>query len=90
VWFGAREEVPVGPARDVYVTFPRGHYRRLEPAMRLPARLEAPVAEGRALGELRVRLGGETLAEVPLVALEAVPEGGLWRRLRDRVLLLLE
>ncbi len=90
VWFGAREEVPVGPARDVHVTFPRGHYRRLEPAMRLPARLEAPVAEGRALGELRVRLGGETLAEAPLVALEAVPEGSLWQRLRDRVLLLLE
>jgi len=90
VWFGAREQVPVGPAEDLHVTFPRGHYERLEPALRLPPRLEAPLAKGRRLGTVTVRLGEETLREADVVALEGVPEGNLWQRLRDRVLLWLE
>ncbi len=90
VWFGAAGEVPAGLERDLYVTFPRGHYGRLEASLALPPRLEAPIAKGRRLGSVRVRFAGEPLAEAPVVALEAVPEGSLWQRLRDRVLLWFE
>jgi len=37
-----------------------------------------------------VELDGEPVTRRPLVALEAVPEGGIWRNLVDRALLLLE
>lgn len=90
VWFGAAEQVPAGLERDLYVTFPRGHYERLEPSIALPPRLEAPIEKGRRLGSVRVRLDGEPLAEAPVVALEAVAAGSLWQRLRDRVLLWFE
>ena len=46
-------------------------------ALSLPERVTAPVEEGQALGTLRVRLGEELLAELPLVAAEAVPKIGL-------------
>jgi hypothetical protein len=37
-----------------------------------------------------VNLNGEEVANEPLVALEAIDEGGLWQQLRDGVLLWLE
>ena len=46
----------------------------------LPACVEAPVAEGQALGTLSV-YDGETLLEAfPLLAKDAVERLGVWRR----------
>ena len=53
-------------------------------ALSLPASVPAPVEEGARLGSLRVTVGGETLAEVPVIAAESVPRigfGGLALRL---------
>jgi D-alanyl-D-alanine carboxypeptidase (penicillin-binding protein 5/6) len=57
-----------------------------EPAysLTLPEAVPAPVEEGARLGTLRVTLGGETLAEIPVCAAESVPRvgfGGLALRL---------
>ena len=45
----------------------------LEKSVTLAERVEAPIAKGDVLGTLTVSSGGETLAEVPLVAGEDVP-----------------
>ena len=53
-------------------------------ALTLPASVPAPVEEGARVGTLRVSLGGETLAEVPVCAAEAVRRigfGGMALRL---------
>ena len=50
----------------------------------LPRLVSAPIRSGDALGSVTVRLGGETVAQVPLLAAEDVPRvgfGGLFRRL---------
>jgi D-alanyl-D-alanine carboxypeptidase (penicillin-binding protein 5/6) len=47
--------------------------------------VHAPVAAGQALGTLKVVLDGKVLREEPLVALSALPEGNLWRRVTDGV-----
>ena len=49
-----------------------------EPAcmLTLPDRAEAPLREGERLGTLTVTLGGETLAELPVVAAAEVPRLG--------------
>ena len=44
----------------------------------LPGRVTAPVEEGQILGTLTVTLGGETLAELPVAAAEAVSRIGLF------------
>ncbi len=90
VWKGEREQLPLGLARTLYITIPRGRYGDLEASMQLPRRLVAPVTQGTAYGSVQIRLDGEPVAEAPLVALESIGEGSLWQRLRDEALLYLE
>ena len=50
----------------------------------------APARKGQPYGEVTIKLGDEILAQKPLVALQDVPEGSLWRTLVDSVLLMFE
>ena len=86
VWKGAQEEVALGISDDLYVTIPRGQYADLDAAMELTPNVEAPVAKGATLGDVNVSLGGEVIQSQPLVALDAVEEGGIFRRATDAVL----
>lgn len=85
VWKGSVETVAVGLNRDLFVTIPRGRYSQLDASMDVLTAVTAPVDAGADLGAVRVMLGEETVAEAPLVALVAVPEGNLWQRMRDHV-----
>ncbi len=49
IWKGASEKLPLGLARDLYITLPRGQYQQLKASMKLPAKLEAPVVKGQQL-----------------------------------------
>ena len=87
VWKGATTSLPLAVANDIWVTIPRGRYAQLEAAMTVENRIIAPVEAGRELGRVVVRLGGETLRDVPLIAAQAVEQGSWWRRLIDTILL---
>jgi len=84
-WKGVEKELALGLAAPLVVSVPHGARDRvkLEPAP--TARVHAPVAAGQELGTLKVVLDGKVLREEPLVALAAVPEGNLWRRVTDGV-----
>lgn len=86
VWKGEIEDLPVGPAQDVYVTIPRGSYVRLSARMEKASDITAPVGKGARVGDIVVDLAGKELARVPLVALQDVAAGGLWEQARDTVL----
>jgi len=86
VWKGATERVPLGLTDDLYVSLPRGRYNDLQAQMELDAQLEAPVQAGAVYGEVQLVLDGEVLARRPLVAMESVETGGIFRRLVDTVL----
>lgn len=85
VFGGAQQSVPLGLTEDLYVTVPRGQYDELTASVEVAPRLTAPVAQGSPQGTLRVKLGDEVLLERPLVALQAVDQGGLVRRAIDAV-----
>lgn len=87
VWKGAAEQVPLGLEDDLYVTIPRGRYESLDAEMALGAPPIAPVAAGSRQGKVRVQLDGEPVVEAPLVTLERVDTGGLWRRTVDSITL---
>ena len=72
------------------MTIPRGSYDRLEAQLDLPQQVVAPVGPTDQLGVLRVSLADQTLAEANLFALNAVPQGSIWQRARDSVLLWFE
>lgn len=90
IWKGEQEEVGLGLANDLYVTIPRRQYDKLNARTDINAGIEAPVSKGQKLGEVIIELDGETITRQPLVALEEVPEGGIWRTVVDSVLMMLE
>ena len=87
VYKGEFTELPVGPQKVVAATLPRGKGDKLDSRIELDPHIVAPVAKGQQVGNVVVNLGAEEVARVPLVALQEVPEGGIWRRMVDSVLL---
>lgn len=85
VWKGAHGRVPVGVNHDIYVTIPKGSYRKLTAALQTPAGLIAPVPTATLAGSVSVSYNGKPLIKAPLYTLRAMPEGNIFRRLIDTV-----
>ena len=90
VWKGDAERLALGLDRSLYVTVPRGRYGEIDAKMEIATRLVAPVRAGEPQGVLRLALGEELAVERPLVALDDVEEGNLWRKVSDHVRLMFE
>ena len=85
VWKGAERQLKAGLAQDLTLTLPRGQLDKLQASMSLQPMIVAPVAAGQEVGKVEVRLGEQVLHSAPLVALEAVEEGGIFRRVWDSI-----
>lgn len=88
IWKGEVQELPLGLARDLYITVPRGQGDKLNAAVSVDQELIAPVQKGERFGTVRVAVGDNQIVEEPLVAMQDVPEGSLWRRMLDGILLM--
>jgi D-alanyl-D-alanine carboxypeptidase (penicillin-binding protein 5/6) len=80
VWKGSERAVKAGFTADLLIAIPKGETDKLKAELASQQPLVAPVAQGQRVGSLRVSLDGKPLGEYPLVALEAVPEAGIFRR----------
>ncbi len=87
VWKGDSDTVIRGVQKDVYMTIPRGKSEALDAQLIVDEVLTAPIAADEEYGELVVSLDGAEKVRVPLVALEAVEEGGIFKRLWDSIVL---
>ena len=87
VWKGEADAVQLGVAQPLLVSTPRGKYARLKPSMEIPKTLVAPIAKGQAIGTVKVVLDGKVVAQRPLVALNAVEEGGFFKRMWDELMM---
>lgn len=87
IWKGQANEINLGVAEPLLVSMQRGKYASLQPSMDVPRTLVAPLEQGQEVGKVRVMLEGRVLAEAPLVALEAVPEAGFFKRLWHELLM---
>lgn len=90
IWKAANEFTPLGLPQDLYITIPRGSFDDVESVLSMPAVLLAPVAQGQPLAELKVTLNGDSVLNQPLRALDPNPEGSIWQRARDGVMLWFE
>jgi D-alanyl-D-alanine carboxypeptidase (penicillin-binding protein 5/6) len=90
VWQGESEQLELGIPEDLYLTVPRGEFKKLDASMDVEEKILAPVRTGQPLGVVKVSLEGEAVAERPLISLGDVPKGGLWRRMSDYVKLWFE
>ncbi len=85
VYKGEQDLVTLVPANDIYVTIGRGGAAQLKSTATVKEPVIAPIKAGQALGELTVSDGANVVARIPLVAKEAVPEGGWWTRMVDGI-----
>jgi len=90
VWQAESQQLELGIDDDLFLTVPRGEFKKLASGMTVEEEILAPIRAGQKLGVVRVSLDGEAIAERPLVSLVDVPKGGLWRRMSDYVRLWFE
>ncbi len=90
VWKSANEYSRLGVLEDLYITVRRGSYDKLESNLEIPTIVEAPIASGQPVADLRISLDGETLLTTPLRALDDNPSGSFWRRTKDSISLMFE
>jgi D-alanyl-D-alanine carboxypeptidase (penicillin-binding protein 5/6) len=83
VWSGAADEVPVGVQEPLERTIQRGQAANLVTELTLDENIKAPIAVGQPLGRVKVSLGDQVYYEGPVVALQEVELGSLWKRLMD-------
>ncbi len=88
VWYSDERSVPVGIAQDHLMTFPLNARDRLKDTWHLHKDLEAPIRKGQKIGKLEISLDGEVLATLPAIALQDIPKGSLFTRLKDFLVLL--
>lgn len=85
VWGGSQSSVKVGFADDVLVTMPRQQGASIPATLDMQQEITAPIAVGDVLGKIVVGLEGNVLLERSVVALEAVEEGGFFKRMFDSI-----
>ncbi|HEU5179085.1 MAG TPA: D-alanyl-D-alanine carboxypeptidase family protein [Burkholderiales bacterium] len=90
VWKGAARHVNVGVGSDLFVTVPKGEADKLKAELVSQQPLVAPLAKGQRVGVLRVTHDGKPFGEYPLIALEPVPQAGLFGRTWDTLRLWLK
>jgi serine-type D-Ala-D-Ala carboxypeptidase (penicillin-binding protein 5/6) len=87
VYKAAEEFYSVGTATDINIVVPRGQAGSITTTATVQRRLIAPLETSTEVGELQVVVNGKPATSVPLYPIASVPEGGLWSRLSDTVLL---
>jgi D-alanyl-D-alanine carboxypeptidase (penicillin-binding protein 5/6) len=86
VWKGKSNAVNLGRPEAIVVAVPAGSGAKLKTQVVRPNPLVAPFRRGQAIGTLRVTAANDAvLAEVPLLALEAVDEAGVLGRAWDSI-----
>jgi len=90
VWKGAHKTLPVGLAKDLYLTIPRNQYKALDASLKINPQLTAPIKKGQQIGNAIIKLKGEIIEQRPLIALQAIGEGSFMDVLKDEALLMLE
>lgn len=85
IWKGSEKHLPVGMEKDFYITIPRGGKQKLQVELSLNEDIQAPVAAGSPVGLLRVSMDDELIGSRPLIALEEVQRGGIFRVVSDSI-----
>lgn len=85
VWKGEKETLSLGPGSDMFITFPRGGYKKLSATIDIQPEIMAPVNKGQKLGTLNISLDKTVIAETSLVALQSIKKGGIFSRSLDGI-----
>ncbi len=83
VWKGKQNTLKLGRNEPIVVAVPAGSASKIKTQIARPDPLVAPFAKNQTVGSLKVTLGDQPVAEVPLMALETVEQAGILGRAWD-------
>lgn len=83
IWKGKQSSVKLGRPHPIVVAVPTAMAAKLKTDVVRAEPLVAPFAKGQRVATLKISNADEVLAEIPLVALEAVEEAGILGRAWD-------
>ena len=90
VWKGSKNQLKIGFNHDVYVTVPKGTAAKMKPVLERKDPLVAPIDLNAKVATLKMMVDGKPVAELPVLALEQVPQAGMFGRAWDAVRLWLQ
>ncbi len=85
VWKGKQGTIKIGRPQPIIVTVAAGSAAKLKTQVVRADPLVAPFAKNQVVGTLKIILSEQIIAEVPLVALEAVEQAGVIGRAWDSI-----
>ncbi|MEI8156903.1 MAG: D-alanyl-D-alanine carboxypeptidase family protein [Burkholderiales bacterium] len=85
VWKGAQNAVKLGRPQAIVVSVPAGSAAKMKTQVVRTEPLVAPIVKGQQLGSLKILVGEQLVGEVPLLALDAVAQAGIFGRAWDSV-----
>ena len=85
IWGGQQDDVPMAVSAEHYLTLKTGQAEQLERDYRVTSSLVAPITKGQKLGMVSFRLDDQIVAELPLVAMEPMDKGNVFRRASDSI-----
>jgi D-alanyl-D-alanine carboxypeptidase (penicillin-binding protein 5/6) len=85
VWKGKAKTVRLGQPQPIVLAVPAGTGSKIKTQVARPDPRVAPVTKGQQVGTLKILAGDQVLREVPLVALEAVEQAGVFGRAWDAI-----
>ena len=89
IYKGKLSNLSVGVRENQYVTIPNGQYQRLSINTKVPKNIQAPISKGQQVGEMVIQFDNNIIGSYPLYALQEVPRGGIFKRMKDSIRLTL-
>jgi len=83
VWKGTQNSLKIGSTDAIVITVPAGSAGKVTTQVVRQDPLVAPFTKGQDVGKLKVMVGDQTVREVALVALDDVPQAGIFGRAWD-------
>ncbi|CDZ78347.1 D-alanyl-D-alanine carboxypeptidase DacA precursor [Legionella massiliensis] len=85
IYKGEADKLSIGMRDAQYITIPSGQYQRLSINTKVPKDLQAPIAKGDKIGELVIQFDNNIIGSYPVYALQDVPQGGIYTRMKDSI-----
>jgi serine-type D-Ala-D-Ala carboxypeptidase (penicillin-binding protein 5/6) len=88
IYSGAQNTVDLGIEDEVYITIPRGQAEAMTATVDVEDIIRAPLSDRQIMGKVRVVLDDNILYQGNVVAMQAVEQGGFFKRFIDWITLL--
>jgi D-alanyl-D-alanine carboxypeptidase (penicillin-binding protein 5/6) len=87
VWLGDKDQIALGVPENTYVTVSRNEAKNLTAKIEVKDNIKAPIVKGESVGEVIYSINDKEVAKSPLVALENIPVGSFFSRLKDHIIM---